>query len=157
LVIPRFESFYFIKFNGAMKKAVSDIRYVQQFAVSRHAIARIEFNAAAESYRCCYCNEAGGNCTTGQCGAANWADISDPFTRHSLQMDFRTDPQYNGILIDTADFEGAPTVQFDWQGVPKNASGMDLSSEGSVRFLYRNATITNRIYVSPRTGRVRIQ
>jgi len=50
LAVPRFESFYSIKLNGAVKKVVSDIRYVQQLAVSEHTNTKIVFSAAANTY-----------------------------------------------------------------------------------------------------------
>ena|SRR3989338_3206516 len=153
--IPRFESFYFLKLSGAMKKVASDIRYVQQLSVSRHADTRIEFNPAGNSYQTCYCNDADGACATGDCGSANWTAISDPFTRANLQVNFNSDAQYGGIDISAVNFGDTQTLRFNWQGIPQDASGADLSSDGSVNFLYRGNA--NTIAVTPNTGRGRVE
>lgn len=155
LTIPRFNSFYGIKLAGAVKSAVSDIRYVQQFAVSHHADSRIEFTTAPDSYRACYCNETDGACASGTCtSGANWSAIPDPFTRGALRIDFTSDPQYRGIEITSPSFSGS-TLRFNWQGIPKDGGGTNLASEGSVVFSYQGNSET--LYVSPATGRVRTQ
>lgn len=154
--IPRFQSFYYIKLNGAVKKIVSDIRYVQQFALSKHADSRIEFNTGTNSYQACFCNESDGSCSTGSCGSANWTAITNPFTRGNLQVNFNSDAQYGGIDVSSANFGGGnPTLIFDWQGIPRNGAGTALSAEGSVIFSYQNNVMT--IYITPNTGRVRMQ
>lgn len=156
VTIPRFGSFYFLKFTATMKKTASDIRYIQQLAVSRHNDTRIEFDATANSYQSCYCNEPDGACATGSCGSAtNWSWITDPFTRGNLQLNFNSDPQYGGIDISAVDFGGTSTLRFNWQGLPQNANGTNLSSEGTVSFSYKGNT--NTISVTPNTGRVRVQ
>jgi prepilin-type N-terminal cleavage/methylation domain-containing protein len=114
IAVPRFESFYAIKLDGATKKVVSDIRYIQQFAVSRHSDSRVEFDVTANSYQGCYCNEADGNCDAGGCGDSNWSSIPDPFTRADLNVNFNTDSQYKGIGISSPDFEGTDTLRFGY-------------------------------------------
>ncbi len=157
VTIPRFGSFYFLKFTAAMKKTASDIRYVQQLAVSRHNDTRIEFNATGNSYQCCYCNEADGSCATGSCGSLNWPWITDPFTRGNLQVNFNSDPKYGGIdILPTVNFGGTSTLRFNWQGTPQNANGINLSgSDGTANFSYKGNT--NTISVTPNTGRVKMQ
>jgi len=137
LAIPRFESFYSIKLNGAMKKVISDIRYTQQIAVSHHTDSRIIFNTAADSY-----NAQEYNATS-----SNWQSIKDPFTQASLDLDFRNNPQYAGIDINSVNFGGNNTLQFDWRGGPV--------SGGTVDFGYKAETKT--ISVEPNTGQVRLQ
>lgn len=153
LAIPRFQSFYAIKFSGAIKKVVSDIRFAQQLAISRHADSRIEFSA--NTYKECYCKDAGGACTTGTCASANWSAITDPFTRANLLVNLATDPQYKGTAISNVDFGGTATLRFNWQGVPQNANGVALTSDGSLGLSYHGNSST--IYVTPNTGRVRAQ
>ncbi len=138
LAIPRFSSFYYIKFNGAMKKVISDIRYVQQLAISRHESYNIIFNTAGETYEV---RRASDN-----------SYAVNPFSRGNFIINFTTDPQYNGINIVSANF-GA-TLQFDWRGIPRNGAGAPLSGEGSISFSYQGNTIV--IYVTPDTGRVRM-
>lgn len=139
LAIPRFASFYYIKLSGAMKKAAADIRYVQQLAISRHESYNIIFNTGNETYEVRRVSD--------NSYAAN------PFTRGNFIVNFNSDPQYNGIKIDSASF--GTTLQFDWQGIPRNGSGTALSAEGSIVFSYQGNTIT--IYITPNTGRVRVQ
>lgn len=156
LIIPKFNSFYGIKLSGAMKSVVSDIRYIQQFAISRHADSRVEFNTAAESYQACYCNQAGGVCTTGSCtSGANWSPVASPFTRANLRTNFTSDPKYGGINIASANFGGGTTLRFNWQGTPQDVNRANLTSEGSASFSYQGNIKT--IYVNPNTGRIRTQ
>jgi prepilin-type N-terminal cleavage/methylation domain-containing protein len=140
LAMPRFQSFYYIKFNGAMKKVIADIRYVQQLAVSRHESYNIIFDTASETYE-----------------VRRVSDNSyaiNPFSRSNFIVDFNTDPQYKGINIVSADFGGgSSTLRFDWQGIPRNGADTPLSSEGSISFSYQGNTIV--IYITPNTGRVK--
>lgn len=142
IAIPRFESYFVIKLDGAARKAASDVRYVQQFAVSRHTNSRIEFDASSNRYRACFCNEADGKCGSGTCGSANWSPIPDPFTRADLVVDFTTDAQYRGISV-----ENTITFQFDWQGVPVAGGSVSLEYRGDTRM----------ISVEEQTGMVRIE
>jgi len=144
LAIPRFQSFYAIKLTGATQKVVSDLRYVQQIAISRHTNTRLVFNAGSEIYNA---QEESPQ------GSGNWINITDPFTRSNLQVNFNTDLQYRGIDIASTNFGG--TLRFDWEGVPRNASGAPLTTEGSISLSYQGNNST--IYVTPNTGRVRRQ
>jgi prepilin-type N-terminal cleavage/methylation domain-containing protein len=141
LTIPRFKSFYFIQFSGAVKKVVSDIRYVQQLAVSRHEAYRIVFDPAQETYE-----------------VRRVSDNSyavNPFGRNNFLVNFSSDAQYRGVNIVSANFGNTSALRFDWQGVPQNDAGVNLSSEGNVRFSYQDNNMT--VYVTPNTGRVRVQ
>lgn len=139
LSIPRFQSFYYIKLNGAMKKVIADIRYAQQLAISRHESYNIIFNTANETYEVRRVSDS--------------SYAVNPFSRGNFIVNFTSDPQYNGIKIDSTSFGG--TLQFDWQGIPRNGAGTALSAEGSVVFSYQNNVMT--IYITPNTGRVRMQ
>lgn len=138
LAIPRFESFYSIKLSGALKKVVSDTRYVQQIAVSRHTNSRIVFNLAAETYTA---EEE----TTA--GSGNWQKIKDPFSQIDLIEDYTKDPQYLGIDIVSANFGGSSTLQFDWRGAPLY--------NGTAVFNYKGNQKT--VIVETNTGQVRVQ
>jgi len=139
LAIPRFQSFYAIKLTGATQKVVSDLRYVQQIAISRHTNCRIVFS---------------GNAYTAQeedpAGSGTWISITDPFTRGNLLVNFNTDLQYRGINIASNNFGG--TLRFNWQGVPQNGDGVPLTAEGSISLSYQGNNST--IFVTPNTGRV---
>jgi len=153
LAIPRFEAFYAIKLEGAVRKVVENIRYVQQLAISKHNDCRIEFDAADDSYQACYCNEADGQCDAGACGDTNWSAIIDPFSRLGLSVDFTIHNQYKGVDISSPDFGGTNTLRFDWQGIPQNSTRSNLTTSGSVSFSYHNNSRT--VYVEPNTGLVK--
>jgi prepilin-type N-terminal cleavage/methylation domain-containing protein len=138
LSIPRFDSFYSIKLSGAMKKVMSDIRYAQQVAVSRHTNTRIVFNKTTDVYTAEEEYPFGNN---------TWISIKSPFTRGDLTVNYAIDPKYNGINITNANFNSSNVLQFKWQGEP--ASG------GRVDFEYKQNT--NSILVENTTGIVRGQ
>jgi len=140
IVIPRFESFYAIKLDGATKKVVSDIRYTQQLAVTRHTNSRIIFSADNDNYLVEEENPQGSD---------NWVSVIDPFTRRvGLSVDFNTDAQYQGIDIQSTDF--GDTLQFDWQGIPQL-----VGPAGSLILFYRG--INRTISIKQNTGRVSVQ
>jgi prepilin-type N-terminal cleavage/methylation domain-containing protein len=136
--IPRLDSLYSIKLSGAIKKAMSDIRYVQQLAVSRHTNTRIVFNKTTDVYVAEEEFPFGNN---------TWISIKSPFTRSDLAVNYTADPQYRGINITNASFNSSNILQFKWQGEP--ASG------GRVDFEYKQNT--NSILVENITGIVRGQ
>ena len=141
LAVPRFQSFYFIKLNGAVKKVAADIRYVQQLSISRHESYKIVFDPVFNKYE-----------------VRRVSDNSlavNPFSRNSFVVNFNSDPQYKGIDVASANFGGTAGVRFDWQGVPQNDSGVNLLSEGEVRFTYQGNAFS--VFVGPNTGWVRAQ
>jgi prepilin-type N-terminal cleavage/methylation domain-containing protein len=136
--IPRFESLYSIKLSGAMKKVVSDVRYVQQIAISRHTNTRMIFNKTTDVYVAEEEVPSGSN---------TWVSIKSPFTRGNLTVNYATDPQYKGINITDVNFNSTNTLQFKWLGEPV--------SGGRVDFEYKQNT--NSIFVQNTTGIVRAQ
>jgi len=139
IAVPRFESFYAIKLDGATKKVVSDIRYAQQLAIARHEDYRVVFDVANNNYEVRRVSDG--------------SFATDPFTRADFIVNFNTDAQYKGIRISNTNFGG--TLQFDWQGIPRDGNGTALTSEGSISFSYQGNNRT--IYITPDTGRVRLQ
>lgn len=147
LTIPRFQSFYYIKLNGAMKKVIADIRYAQQLAISEHTNTKLVFNIGADTYTAQKYNPNTGT----------WVNITDPFTRGNLSINFTTDPQYGGIDIFSTGLSSA-ALRFTWQGTPQegtDASPSNLIAERPIEFRYNNNALI--IYVTPNTGRVRMQ
>ena len=139
--MPRFNSFYAMKLNGAMKKMVSDIRYTQNLAISTHDTYSVIFDTTGNSYE-----------------VRRVSDNSfavDPLDRGNLSVNFNTHPRYQGIDIVSAAIGGTSTLRFTWEGVPQNSSGSNLSAEGTINLSYQgNSGI---IYVTPDTGRVRVE
>jgi hypothetical protein len=121
-----------------MKKVISDIRYVQQVAISRHTNTRMIFNKATDTYIAEEEFPSGNN---------TWISIKSPFTKGDLKVNYATDPQYRGIDITDANFNSSNTLQFKWQGEP--------ISGGRVDFGYKQNT--NSIFVQNLTGIVRWQ
>ncbi len=132
IAVPRFESFYAIKLDGATKKVASDIRYTQQLAIARHTNSRIVFDADNDSYVVEEENPE---------DSGNWVSATDPFTRTDLSVNFNTDAQYKGI-----DIQNNVTFQFDWQGTTAGGS-VSLGYHGRVR----------TINLESNTGRVSVQ
>ena len=54
VIQPRFDAFYNLKLKTAAKKLISDIRYAQSLAVSRHDDYAVSFDVNGENYRV-YC------------------------------------------------------------------------------------------------------
>ncbi len=148
LAIPRFQTFYAVKLSGAMKKVVLDIRYTQQLAVSEHTNTKLVFNAAADTYTAQKLNPV----------TSTWVNITDPFTRGNLNVNFTNDLQYRGIDIFSTNLSSS-TLRFNWQGIPQEGPDgsppADLIVERSIAFRYRNNNLT--VYITPNTGRVRVQ
>jgi prepilin-type N-terminal cleavage/methylation domain-containing protein len=138
--IPRFESFYYIKLDGAAKRVLTDIRFTQQLSIARHENYKIVFTTGTDIYQVQRVSDN--------------VYATDPFTRANLIVNFTTDPQHKGIDISATNLT-AGTLQFDWQGIPYNSTGVALTADASVTLTYKDNTKT--IYVTPATGRVRVQ
>ena len=141
VAIPRFNAFYGIKLGGVSKKVVSDIRYVQRLAVSRHQSYNLNFSTNPTN-RYTVTVVAGGGY------------VKDPFSRQDFIVNFNTDPHYGGIRIAAATFGGG-ILQFDWQGIPCNSAGLPLATDNSLTLSYQGNSKT--IVVTRDTGRVAIQ
>jgi prepilin-type N-terminal cleavage/methylation domain-containing protein len=138
LAIPRMNAFYSIKLSSAVKKTVSDIRYAQRKAVADSTNCRLVFNTGTDVY-------------TGQeekpRGSNIWVSVTDPFTGGALSVNFKTEPQYSGIDIASANFSGSSTLQFNWQGIPSAPGSIALSYKGS----------SNTLTIANNTGYVSVQ
>ena len=141
VAIPRFTFFNTVKINSVTKKIVSDIRYMQQLAVATHDTYRMTFNVATDSYDV---RRVSDNVLA-----------KDPFTRNDFIVTMRSDPMMSGIDITSAAFNGTAGLQFNWQAVPQNTAGANLTAEGAVAVSYKGVTLT--VYVRPQTGTVRVQ
>jgi prepilin-type N-terminal cleavage/methylation domain-containing protein len=136
LSLPRFDSFYEIKLNGAVKKVISDIRYAQQLAISRHEDYRVSFTGNTYDVR----------------RVSDNAYATSPFTRGNLTVNFNTDTQYKGITISNPNFVGTTGLRFNWQGNPLGSTGANLTTTGQVTFSYQGNSLI--VSVEPGTGKV---
>jgi MSHA pilin protein MshC len=140
VAIPRVEVFYNIKFHAAAKKLVSDIRYAQNIAISKHVNITVAFTPASDSYSVIY--------------TANSTSLRDPFTHSSMVTDYRTDAQYAGIdILANVSFGGTPSLRFDWQGIPEDANGNNITVTGNVVLRYHDFDDIT-ISVTPQTARI---
>ncbi|MDD5668975.1 MAG: prepilin-type N-terminal cleavage/methylation domain-containing protein [Candidatus Omnitrophica bacterium] len=121
MAIPRFDSFYGMKMESAAKKMITDIRYVQQIAVSRHTNTRIVFNPGNDTYTAQEETSP---------GSGTWNSITDPYTRSNLTMNFHADAQYGGIDLSGASFGGISTLQFNLEGKPADGGTVSLGYHG---------------------------
>jgi prepilin-type N-terminal cleavage/methylation domain-containing protein len=139
--IPTFDVFSSMKLNAAAHKTMSDIRYVQGLATTTHSRYRITFNAAANTYDV-------RNSSTN-------ALIRHPFTRQNFTVSLNADPQFTGVDIGSANFDGGQVLQFNWRGEPETGAGTLLAAQGSVRLAYQEENMS--VTVSPGTGFVKVQ
>jgi len=135
---PRFDTFYNLKLKTAAKKLISDIRYTQSLAVSRHDDYAIYFDVDGENYRVYRVSDG--------------KLAKDPFTNTDLIVDFTTDSEYRGINIYKVNFSGGDILRFNWRGVPQDKKGNDLTKRGVVWLRYRSWSL--EVDVTPHTGRV---
>jgi prepilin-type N-terminal cleavage/methylation domain-containing protein len=139
--IPRFRAFDSMKLNGAVKKMVSDIRYVQQLSVSTHDTYRIRYDTGMDRYDVIRVNDS--------------SAAKDPFSRNNFTVDFRNDTQYRGVDITGVNINNTAGLQFNWQAVPQNSNNATLASEGNISVSYKGEAM--RIYIQPGTGTTRVQ
>jgi prepilin-type N-terminal cleavage/methylation domain-containing protein len=139
--IPRFESYYTIKLEGAARKLVSDIRYAQRLAIARHETYGVEFNTGSDSYRLFR--------------ASDNSTATDPLTRSDMIIDFTAQTEYRGIDLSSANFGGTNKVQFNSLGAPQDGTGSALTSTGIVTISYKGGS--KSVTVTPNTGMVSLQ
>lgn len=138
LVTPRFQAYHVLKLQTAAKKIINDIQYVQNLAISRHDDYLISFNPAANSYTATVLS-------TGE-------KVKDPLTHLDLTVVLDNESSYRGVDIISVDFNSTNSLRFDWQGIPYDQDGVELSDEGIIILSYYNEQI--KISVTPYTGRV---
>jgi prepilin-type N-terminal cleavage/methylation domain-containing protein len=136
VAMPRFDSFNEIKLHSAVKKVISDIRYTQQLAISRHTDYRVSFSGNTYDVR----------------RVSDSVYATSPFTRGNLTVNFNTDTQYKGITISNPNFAGTTGLRFNWQGNPMGSTGTNLATAGQVTFSYQGNSLT--VSVEPGTGKV---
>jgi len=139
--VARFTMFNTLKAQAAANKIASDIRSTQQLAAATHDTYRISFDPGNDTYNVKRVSDN--------------AYAKDPFTRANFIVDLKNDPVTAGTDITSASFGGTTGLQFDWQAVPQNATGVNLTTEGAVSVSYKGAAMA--VYVRPRTGSVRVQ
>jgi prepilin-type N-terminal cleavage/methylation domain-containing protein len=139
LAYPKVVAMDEIKLDTAARRLASDLRYAQSLAMSRRVIHGILFNSAAERYTVFAPNSA--------------TPITDPADRaKTLTVDYTSRTEFLGVQIQSASFGTTPGVTFDYFGVPRDTSGVDLTTSGRVVLTYQG--VTDTVLVAPQTGMV---
>jgi prepilin-type N-terminal cleavage/methylation domain-containing protein len=139
LAYPKVVAMDEIKLDTAARRLASDLRYAQSLAMSRRVIHGILFNPAAERYTVFAPNSA--------------TPITDPADRaKTLTVDYTSRTEFLGVQIQSASFGTTPGVTFDYFGVPRDTSGVDLTTSGRVVLTYQG--VTDTVLVAPQTGMV---
>jgi len=148
MAFPRIDVFRLLKFQGAGKKVLSDIRYAQSFAVLNHANTVIQFLPGTNVYSAYFCNNA--PCMP---VSANWPFLQDPLSRTNMVVNYANDPQYKGVAIASAVFGTSNMLVFNTDGVPVDwSSGNALASNGTVVLRYSGESIN--VNVAAKSGKV---
>lgn len=143
--IPAFVNTGGAQCDSAARKLVSDISYARRLAQNRNGIYGVAFDAAAETYNV-YLYDPSTNTKT---------ITTDPLIGTQMIIDFKKVPGLKGINIQNPDFKGSTETRFNSQGVPQDASGVALTSAGSV--VLSAGGVSRTIYVQPNTGEVSYQ
>jgi len=139
VLISKIGGMHSFKLDGAGQKLVSDMKYAQKLAMSKHQIHGILFEPAQEKY------------TVYQDSADT--PIEDPHRPGaSLIVDYDTDEHFKGVDLYSADFTGGNEVRFDCFGTPSDASDTPLTATGEVILKCGSEQIS--IQVTPNTGRI---
>lgn len=144
-VITSFPDFTTIRVNYAANKIQSDIRYVQQYAISTQLRTRLTFDAAADEYL--------GEYETAPPLSENWTSLNDPLTKQKFQVALNTG-EYAGVDI-TGVTLGAGSVLI-FNGAPNNVG--EPFTQGNVALVGTGSVQLNgkTINISEKTGKVEI-
>ena len=144
--IPRIEGLrYQIKLKAAVKKLVSDIRYVQSIAISRHTNSALVFDEPNNYYAAFFFNTS----------SSSWQALTDPLTRGALTVDYNSPGHYSGVDISALNFNGfSDELRFDWQGVPMDSGDNNLTATGRVTL--SAGGLSRFVDVLPQTGKVEV-
>jgi len=131
--------------DAATRRLVSDLKYARQLAISRQVPSGVSMNPAGNSYFV-YIEDDSTIPTTKD-------PALDPYTRKDHSIDYDQDTEYKGVnLLET---NLGDDVSFDYMGVPRNSSGTNLSSQGSIKLLQGGQSRT--ITIEQNTGRISFQ
>lgn len=133
VVIPKFNDYYAIDLRSAVKTLAADIKFAQSRAIAERVRYGVYFNSSSESY-----TVYRGNVST---PADDLLKPGRPMRRTLEGMD-----------IESAEFDGGASVEFDALGIPRGSSGSELSAAGLVVLNCSGNVDTLKIY--PLTGKV---
>lgn len=136
-----------MRLHAAVRKTVSDMRYVRELALSRHKTYGVEFQSANNLYQAF---ELNGTTKT---------PVTDPYRGQPMIVDFDDLPQFKGVSIgavNTCQGVGCASqeLRIDLFGKPYDANGISLSNTASVTL--QNGSATKTVEIIPETAYCRI-
>ena len=135
LVVPMIGSASSMQISSAANMIAADLEYAKGIAIGRGQNFSVVFDTSSESY---------------QIKDQNGDTISHPVKKgFDYIVDFANESRLEKVNISTADFDGTPTIKFDYLGCPYNGSNGPLNS-GVVTLTAGETSIT--IDVEPITG-----
>lgn len=130
-----------MKLNSASSQIRDHIRLTQNRANMTQDKYYVQFNVSNNTY--------------GIYKSSDDSVLTEPTSGNDIFYDFDTDRQLEGGSIDSANFGGSSTVEFDAMGQPYAGKGGSLlGTAGVVTISYNSVTAT--INVEPVTGEVSI-
>ena len=154
VAIPRTDVLRLLKFQGAGKKLLSDIRYAQNTAVLSRVHTGIAFLTGANQYWLYSCSNTA-NCFPVVLPSANWLPLKDPLSRSDMYVDYTSDTQYKNINIVSPNFNGNTMLVFNPDGTPVDtATGNALTVNSTVSLNYSGESINFNI--SAKTGKANV-
>lgn len=142
LAYPKVVAMDEIKLDTAARRLAADLRYAQSLAMSKRVIHGLLFEPALERYTVF--------------APSSGSPITDPADRaRPMTVDYTSRAEFRGVLIQSAAFGTTPGVTFDYFGVPRDTSGVDLTSDGRVVLSYQG--VTDTVLVAPQTGMVTVR
>lgn len=134
VLVPKFEAYQQIELRTAVKDLAADLRYAQSQAIATRIRHGIVFDSGAERY-----TVYRGDPST---PAPDFLDRGKALRR-----------QWDRVELVVAEFDGAPSIEFDSMGLPYNAAGNELSAAGLV--VFTEGTEVDTVRVHALTGKVR--
>ena len=136
IIVPQMLRAGTLQIQAAGRMIISDLIIAQNEAVAQQAPRRIVFDVAGNRYS--MTNENGDPIV------AYWRSGGDNTANYAV--DFTQDGRFNGVRIDSVNFNNTTSIQYDVLRAPDNGGTIDLVA-GETRY---------RITISPFTGRVTI-
>jgi len=140
IVVPMASSAASMQLRSAVNMVAADLEYAKSLAIGTGLKHSVVFDTANEMY---------------QILDSNGATVEHPVKKgFSYIVNFATDGRLDQVNIDSADFDGAAVVRFDYLGVPYNTGGTALAAEGVITL--QAGEVSRTVRVEPVTGFVSI-
>ena len=147
VVLPQIGTRDDLKASSAARALMADLMYAQNLAITRQRMVYVKFDATAETYK------------------VMTAFSPETLVTHPVELapflvklgTASPAAQLRGVTIDTALFDGHPTIAFDEMGVPHACTDAGVAtamSSGSVRLKIGTSTLT--VTVEPFTAELKV-